>query len=411
MTPLSAKTIGGLVIAGVAGYFVLQALTKAKAQSTVASLTLSSSVSSGTAPLTVSFSGKALDASGSPVPNVAVSLVVNGSSVATPATDSTGGFSTSYTFQNAGTYTVVAKVGSISSSSLTITVSTPSPPPPTSVPGSFGAVNVSPSTTVVKGTALTFTGVLYATSGLPLPNWQVQLLSGAGAILASSTTDSSGIYSLVHTYTEAGTYSVLVKAANSNVVTPTLTITVTAPVVTTYSVTVTVTDSSTRLPVSGASVTMGTYSGTTNTSGVVSFSSVLGGSYTLSVTAAGYTSLSEAVTISTNSSIAVSLVPISMAGYTMTISATPTSLTASGGVVIISGTSNLPSGTSGYVRTENIGTAFNTPFTVAADGSFSVQITVPANTSGKSRNVQFTAYATVSGVNYKSNTIYVTQSG
>jgi hypothetical protein len=297
----------------------------------------------------------------------------------------------------------------------------PSPPPPTL---STLSLSVSPNPAPTNST-VTFTLKATDSSGNPVANVQAQLINQANNTVVSTfpATNSSGISSITATTgSEATTITYIAQSGSIKSNSVTLTVQPTTPLLASLTLTASATSVSVGtsitltvkaigsggLPLPGVSPTLlenGTSIGTFSPTSGEGISSL-----TATPTAAG-TYTFQAVDGNIKSNTVTVTVTSTTTSYFITISASPTSLPATGGTVTISGNSNLPANTSGYVRTENIGTAFNTPFITDSFGNFSVNINIPANTSGSSRNVQFNAYATVSGVTVKSPAVYVTQAG
>lgn len=104
----------------------------------------------------------------------------------------------------------------VKSTAVSIAVSAPV------VPGSFSLITILPGTTVLAGTTVTYSGILYDQNGNPLPGWTVNLL---GAV-QHMVTDANGAFMFSELFSVAGTYFRAIRATNTTVKTPKITITV-----------------------------------------------------------------------------------------------------------------------------------------------------------------------------------------
>ena len=100
---VGAAAAAGLAYAYEKGYLTIPPVTTTK----VADISIHASATQGAAPLTVTFTGMALDAKGSPVQGAQLYMFVNGSQTGSPATtDASGGYTFSATFNEAGDYEI-----------------------------------------------------------------------------------------------------------------------------------------------------------------------------------------------------------------------------------------------------------------------------------------------------------------
>jgi hypothetical protein len=98
---VGAAAAAGLAYAYEKGYLTIGPAAK------VADISIHASATQGAAPLTVTFTGMALDAKGSPVQGAQLYMFVNGSQTGSPATtDASGGYTFSATFNEAGDYEI-----------------------------------------------------------------------------------------------------------------------------------------------------------------------------------------------------------------------------------------------------------------------------------------------------------------
>ncbi len=181
----------------------------------------------------------------------------------------------------------------------------------------------------------------------------------------------------------SGTVSISTNTA-SNSVTIYLT-----PTLTTGSITVYVKDANTGASISGATVSGNGYSGTTNSSGYKTFSSLSFGSYTFTASKTGYDSGSGSVSISTSTtsnSVTIYLTPIPTTGsITVYVKDAKTGAPISGATVSgngYSGTTN----TSGYKTFSSMNFGSYT-FTASKTGYDSGSGTVSISTSTTSNSV------------------------
>ena len=154
----------------------------------------------------------------------------------------------------------------------------------------------------------TLTGTVISSGGAPLSGVSVNV----GGV-ASGTTNSSGNYSISGispgtydvTFSLAG-YASKTQSANLTADT-TLSVALTATVVPRYTLSGNVT-SSAGGPLAGVSVNVaGLASGTTNASGDYSISGIVGGTYNVTFSLAGYTSVTQSVSLSGDAALSVAL--------------------------------------------------------------------------------------------------------
>lgn len=165
-----------------------------------------------------------------------------------------------------------------------------------------------------------------ASSSTPLASASVTVAGTA------KTTDAAGVASFTLT---SGSYTVAISktgyaprsesvqvSANMNLA---RSLTPNAPP--TYTVSLIVTDSSNSSPLAGASATLGSVTKTTDSAGVASFTSQAG-TFTLSISKAGYGSSSESIVVSGAASISRSLTPSPPPSYTVSVTVTNSSSSA-----------------------------------------------------------------------------------
>ncbi|WP_303984580.1 carboxypeptidase regulatory-like domain-containing protein, partial [Niallia circulans] len=251
-------------------------VTAVSGQSTTQNLSLT--------PLPSTVSGAVTTSSGTAVPNAQITLTNNsGTPVAQTTTNASGNYS--FTGIAPGSYTISVMVTNFQSQSQSI------------ITQSNQTANVNftlqPSPGAISGT------ITNAQTGTVIPNATVQLLSINGALMASTTTNTSGNYSF--TGLAPGQYQI--RAIGTNFSTNTVSAIVQADVTTNVGIALqpnpgtiqgTVTDNQTSQPVQGVNVQAVNSSGSivsatiTDSSGNYTFSGLLTGSYTLIFTSNGY---------------------------------------------------------------------------------------------------------------------------
>ncbi|MCB8994682.1 MAG: carboxypeptidase regulatory-like domain-containing protein [Bacteroidales bacterium] len=148
-----------------------------------------------------------------------------------------------------------------------------------------------------------------------------------------------------------------------------------------YAITFTVTDGVS--PIAGATVEVGSETGTTDASGMAVFNDRVNGSYDYTVTAAGYQSVASSVSVS--DADANENVSMSEMTYTLTFTVTDGSNPIMGATITI-GSTSISTDASGMAKFEGLSNG-SYDYTVTADGFLTINSSVVVNAGDKSESL------------------------
>ena len=232
---ITIPTVGDYSFQAVSGSVSSQTVAvSVTAPSTLATIALTSSATTVAVNGAIIFSGTTTNSSGTAIA-VSGSYEENGSAIGTWASSSTGAFSNSITFGVAGSFTITAVSGSITSNSISITVE-PAPLVLTAV------AFTSPTTStinVIEGASQTFSGRATDQNGNGLSGVTITPVENGASQTNTTATASNGTFSFNLSFLDTGSDTVYCTASSGGILLSTSTITVNVTATTSESISLT----------------------------------------------------------------------------------------------------------------------------------------------------------------------------